>query len=380
MRFRVHHGGKGKSAPMEVRFEHVIKQYGTVTAVKDLNLTIKKGALHFLLGPSGCGKTTTLRMLAGLESVSQGRILFDGLDVTHKPAALRGIGMVFQNYALWPHMTVRQNIEYGLKIRKISGNEAEDRIKEALEITQLKRFAKRLPGQLSGGQQQRVALARALVIRPNVLLLDEPLSNLDAKLRLEMRDNITRIHRETGLTTLYVTHDQKEALSMGTQITVMHAGVEIQTGSARELYLRPGSSFLAEFIGETNLIEGTYLKQADNTHQIDTGLGLLHAGICQHHFHQGDRVLLSVRPESIKIDLGRDSVPQDNPLNIRLRQMTYLGDLEQMEFIAANGQALKVNLFNAPEHGLREGDETSCFIRPSKISVLPPEQNLGPQT
>lgn len=366
---------------MEVRFESVCKRYGSVTAVRSLDLTIKKGALHFLLGPSGCGKTTTLRMLAGLESVSGGRLLFDGRDVTHQPAAGRGIGMVFQNYALWPHMSVRENISYGLKVRKIGKEEMDRRIAEVLDITQLHRFENRLPGQLSGGQQQRVALARALVIRPTVLLLDEPLSNLDAKLRLEMRDNITRIHRETGLTTLYVTHDQKEALSMGTEITVMHAGEEIQTGSPKDLYLRPKTPFLASFIGETNLIEGRYREAVGGEHLVETGLGLIRAGICQHAFRAGDEVCLSVRPESIKIDLGRDSVPHENPLKIRLHQMTYLGDLEQMEFMAEeNDQILKINIFNAPDHGLRAGDKTTCFMRPSKISVLPRDKNLGPGT
>lgn len=365
---------------MEVRFQNVVKQYGDFTAVKNLDLTIEKGALHFLLGPSGCGKTTTLRMLAGLESVSQGSILFDGKDVTKLAAASRGIGMVFQNYALWPHMTVRQNIEYGLKIRKIPANESEKRIQEVLEITQLGRFDKRLPGQLSGGQQQRVALARALVIQPNVLLLDEPLSNLDAKLRLEMRDNITRIHRETGLTTLYVTHDQKEALSMGTHITVMHAGEEIQTGSPKELYLKPKTPFLAGFIGETNLIDGIYKGQKGGLHCVETPLGLIEAGGCQDAFKEDDQVTLSVRPESLKIDLGRETMPIENPVPVRLKQLTYLGDLEQMEFICKNDQILKINIFNAPDHGLKEGSETTCFMRPSKISVLPREKNLGPGT
>ena len=365
---------------MEVRFQNVVKQYGDFTAVKGLDLTIEKGALHFLLGPSGCGKTTTLRMLAGLESVSQGSIHFDGKDVTREAAANRGIGMVFQNYALWPHMTVRQNIEYGLKIRKIPAGEAEKRIQEVLEITQLGRFDKRLPGQLSGGQQQRVALARALVIQPNVLLLDEPLSNLDAKLRLEMRDNITRIHRETGLTTLYVTHDQKEALSMGTHITVMHAGDEIQTGSPKDLYLKPKTPFLAGFIGETNLIDGIYKGQKGSNHCIETPVGLIEAGCCHETFKDGDLVTLSVRPESLKIELGRDTTPVENPVTVKLKQLTYLGDLEQMEFICQNDQILKINIFNAPNHGLKEGSETTCFMRPSKISVLPREKNLGPGT
>ena len=258
---------------MEVVFKNVFKRYGEFTAVKNLNLSIKSGALHFLLGPSGCGKTTTLRMLAGLEQVTEGQLFFDGRDVTKLPAAERGIGMVFQNYALWPHMTVYKNVEYGLKLRKLTDAQIKQRIEEVLEITQLTNFTHRLPGQLSGGQQQRVALARALAIRPNVLLLDEPLSNLDAKLRMEMRDNILRIHKQTGITTVYVTHDQKESLSMGTQISVMHAGDLIQTAAPRDLYNHPQTPFIAGFIGETNLINGKVVRKDGEDIVVDTVLG-----------------------------------------------------------------------------------------------------------
>lgn len=370
---------------MEVVFDQVVKKYDDFVAVEHLNLTIQDGALHFLLGPSGCGKTTSLRMLAGLESVSSGRILFAGQDVTKKPAAERGIGMVFQNYALWPHMTVGQNIEYGLKIRKLSPAEIKKRLDDVLEITQLSRFIKRFPGQLSGGQQQRVALARALAIRPHVLLLDEPLSNLDAKLRLEMRENISKIHRETGITTLYVTHDQKEALSMGTHITVMHAGKEIQTGSPRELYLKPRTPFLAAFIGETNLIPGIFRGEQEGYGLVETKLGLLRAGLegpssPQGRWQENEPVCLSIRPEAIKVDLGRSQLPHDNPVEVIFQNSTYLGDLEQIDFRYGDNNILKVNLFNAPDHKLRPGDKTSCFIKPSKIVVLPPEQDMGPGT
>ena len=182
---------------MEVQFKNITKAYDSFVAVKNLNITIEKGAFHFLLGPSGCGKTTTLRLLAGLENVSSGKILFDGKDVTKVAASARGIGMVFQNYALWPHMSVADNVQYGLKLRKLSKDEIKRRTADTLELTQLSHLNKRLPNQLSGGQQQRVALARALAIKPNVLLLDEPLSNLDSKLRVDMRENLTRIHKET---------------------------------------------------------------------------------------------------------------------------------------------------------------------------------------
>ena len=319
-------------------------------------------------------------MLAGLEKVTGGQILFDGQDVTNLAASSRGIGMVFQNYALWPHMTVRQNIEYGLKIKKIPSKEIEKRLNDVLEITKLGRFQKRLPGQLSGGQQQRVALARALVIKPNVLLLDEPLSNLDAQLRLEMRENISHIHRETGLTTLYVTHDQKEALSMGTHISVMYAGQEVQSGSPRDLYLHPKTPFLAGFVGETNFIDGVYLGREGEHHLVETSCGVLVAGECQGRYAVGDKICLSIRPESIKIDLGREATPKENPIKIILKQSTYFGDQEQMEFSFGKEETLKINIFNAPNHNLKPGMQTTCFIRPEKIIILPKDQLLGPGT
>ncbi|MCX6126502.1 MAG: ABC transporter ATP-binding protein, partial [Proteobacteria bacterium] len=335
---------------MEVTFKQVTKKYGKTTAVRDLNLKIESGALHFLLGPSGCGKTTTLRMLAGLEPVTGGQIFFGDQDVTHKPAADRGIGMVFQNYALWPHMTVKENVAYGRKLRKLSKAEVSSRIEEALGITQLTRYAERLPGQLSGGQQQRVALARALAIRPNVLLLDEPLSNLDAKLRLEMRDNISRIHKQTNITTLYVTHDQKEALSMGSSISIMHAGDLIQTGSPRDLYREPKTPFIAGFIGETNLISGVVKALTKEGVVVDTGLGPITSHHLQGSFKVGSNVLVSVRPESLAVELAAQS-DETNRFHMTLQHLTYLGESEQLQ-LARGDHQLKVSLFNPGPHGL----------------------------
>lgn len=372
---------------MEVEFVNVTKKYGNVTAVSDFNLKIHKGALHFLLGPSGCGKTTTLRMLAGLESVSQGKILFNSQDVTNKPSSDRGIGMVFQNYALWPHMTVRQNVEYGLKLRKLSSQDIRSRMAEALSITQLTAFESRLPGQLSGGQQQRVALARALAIRPNVLLLDEPLSNLDAKLRLEMRDNISKIHRETGITTFYVTHDQKEALSMGTHITVMHDGVKIQTGTPKKLYLEPVSPFLAAFIGETNIIRGRYLGRQKSEHGdspplhlIETPFGTWLSSKCEQEFSLDQPVDISVRPEAIKVQYGSHHPSnRDNFFTLHLTYVTYLGEMEQLSFSFMNhhqSQLLKVNLYNIDDHDFIDGQPLTCFIDPSHVIVLPAQDGF----
>jgi ABC-type Fe3+/spermidine/putrescine transport system ATPase subunit len=366
---------------MKVEFRNIFKRYDKVVAVDNLNLTIDDGALHFLLGPSGCGKTTILRMLAGLESVSEGKILFDGKDVTNLPAAQRGIGMVFQNYALWPHMTVRENIAYGLKLRKLTPEEQKKRLEEVLSITQLGPFAERLPGQLSGGQQQRVALARALAVRPSVLLLDEPLSNLDAKLRHEMRENITRIHKQTGITTLYVTHDQKEALSMGTSITVMRAGKSIQTGAPKELYVRPQSAFLASFIGETNLIPGVIKRVENNLALVETVFGNLQSSCLDaSKLLPGSQCILSIRPESIKVCIDSDDFPNLlNRLNLKIDDLTYLGDMEQIN-LKSDGSILKANLFNPGLNFPKVGQMQDIRIHPQDILILPLEADLSSGT
>ncbi len=366
---------------MEVRFENVVKKYGDFAAVKDLNLTIKNGSLHFLLGPSGCGKTTTLRMLAGLEKATSGKILFDGKDMTNVPAADRGIGMVFQNYALWPHMTVRKNIEYGLKLKKLPPGEFKKRMDEVLDFTQLLAFAERYPGQLSGGQQQRVALARALAIRPNVLLLDEPLSNLDAKLRLEMRDNISRIHKQTGITTVYVTHDQKESLSMGTHVSVMRAGDLIQTDSPRRLYHYPTTAFIAGFIGETNLINGVYKGTEKGLHTIETGFGNILSSQSIKDFKVGAQLAISFRPEAIQVDFtGKPAAVQVNSLRVTLEHLTYLGESEQFQMKTSNNEYLKANVFNPPDHNLKDGDVVVSHVAPEDVLILPREKDLSSGT
>ncbi len=364
---------------MEVQFSHVTKRFGQVEAVSDLNLTIENGALHFLLGPSGCGKTTTLRMLAGLEKPTSGRILFDGRDVTKLAAAERNIGMVFQNYALWPHMTVKANVTYGLKLRKLSVSEIDSRVDDVLEFTQLKQYADRYPGQLSGGQQQRVALARALAIRPSVLLLDEPLSNLDAKLRLEMRDNISRIHKQTGITTVYVTHDQKEALSMGTEITVMHRGKLMQSGSPRELYRSPANSFIAGFIGETNLVPGKIIARRGTDDVVDTSMGKFFAGSRRDVFDIGSEVTLSFRPESVQIRPLKAASSEENSFTVTLDHLTYLGESEQLQLCHAQHR-LRANVFNAETSKISDGDRVIMYVAPADVTVLPESQDFGPGT
>ncbi|WP_144803975.1 ABC transporter ATP-binding protein [Curtobacterium sp. BH-2-1-1] len=239
-----------------VELEAVEKHYGTHRALAGLSLRIEPGEFVSLLGPSGCGKTTALRALAGLEAIDAGAIRIDGVDVAQTPVNKRDIGMVFQQYSLFPHMTVRQNVAFGLEMRKVPAAERRAQVVDALDMVHLGEFADRYPHQLSGGQQQRVALARALVTRPRVLLLDEPLSALDAKVRVSLRDEIRRIQSDLGITTVFVTHDQEEALAVSDRIAVMHAGDVEQVGTPEELYRTPTSAFTADFVGQSNRLRG----------------------------------------------------------------------------------------------------------------------------
>ena len=244
------------SAGVEVRLEGLRRRYGNVIALDGLNLVIQPGELVALLGPSGCGKTTALRLLAGLEEPNAGRVLIDGRDVTRLPASKRDVGMVFQAYSLFPHMTARQNVAFGLQLRRVTGEAARNRAAEVLDLVGLTAQAERYAHQLSGGQQQRVALARALAIQPKVLLLDEPLSALDARVRSRLRDEIRRVQLEVGTTTLFVTHDQEEALAIADRVGVMQAGRLEQLGPPTEVYARPATPFVAEFVGLTNRLPG----------------------------------------------------------------------------------------------------------------------------
>ena len=246
----------------EVRIEHVFKRFGSVTAVNDFNLVVKDGEFVSILGPSGCGKTTTLRMIAGFERATEGEIYIgeqcvsSSIKGSFAPPEKRDIGMVFQSYAVWPHMTVAENVGYPLKIKKVDKAERERRVQEMLELVHLGEYGKRYPNQLSGGQQQRVALARALVAAPGLLLLDEPLSNLDAKLRESMRFEILEIQKKTGITVVYVTHDQGEAMAMSDRVVVMSMGVVQQIGAPHEIYTQPANKMVADFIGLVNFMEG----------------------------------------------------------------------------------------------------------------------------
>ncbi len=340
----------------EVRLEDLGKRFGETRALAEIDLTIAAGELFFLLGPSGCGKSTLLRLIAGLHEPSEGRIRFNGRDVTNLGTDQRNAVMCFQSYALWPHMSVRENVRFGLAVRKVPSADQRRRVDEVLAMVRMEELADRKPNQLSGGQQQRVALARAMAVRPDCLLLDEPLSNLDAKLRLEMRVEIRRICKEAGFTTIYVTHDQKEALSVADRIAVLKEGRLEQVGTPAELYHRPANSFVAEFIGQTNLWRGTIVGQASGLTHIRTGVGEIIAQSPAEESAKvpvGGEVVVSVRPEQIRIAVdgksavgsGQSAVGGEtraaNRLTGKVVESTFLGEASE-HVLDVNGQRVRI--------------------------------------
>ena len=336
----------------QVSLQDVTKRYGNLTTVDRVSLEIGQGEFVAFLGPSGCGKTTTLRMIAGLTMASEGSIRLGTRDVTDLPPYLRNAGLVFQGYALFPHMTVAENVAFGLEMRRIDRAQAQRRVQEALALVKLDHLADRLPKQLSGGQQQRVALARAIVYEPEVLLLDEPLSALDAKLRHEVRSDLRRLQSRLGLTTVFVTHDQDEALAVADRIVVMSAGKVEQVGTPREIYQRPASRFVAEFIGLTNIFSGS----------IEAGGGFLTAA--------GERFALpskqgtagvtafAVRPEQISLHNGIPGGPGLGTLPATVEDIVYRGSLTEVIVRTNSGMPIVVHRQNADipsEDELRPG-------------------------
>ncbi len=308
-----------------VRFKNVRKSYdGRNVVVKHLNLDIRQGEFLTLLGPSGSGKTTTLMMLAGFESPSSGTIELAGEQIDNLPPHKRNIGMVFQNYALFPHMTVAENVAFPLKVRKFDAGEQQQKVKTALAMVQLAGMEKRFPSQLSGGQQQRVALARALVFEPELVLMDEPLGALDKQLREHMQLEIKRLHAELGVTVVYVTHDQGEALTMSDRVAVFHDGMVQQIGSPQDIYESPETAFVAGFIGENNRTHGTITHATSRQATVTLDSGMQVQGLQQLGMKTGDRVSVSIRPERIALN------PAENATDVRctgkVQEVIYLGD------------------------------------------------------
>jgi iron(III) transport system ATP-binding protein len=329
---------------MNIALRSLVKRFGGITAVDGATLDIADGELFTLLGPSGCGKTTLLRLVAGFYSPDGGEIRFGERRVDRLPPYERNIGMVFQNYALWPHMTVRANVTYGLRLRRLSTEEITRRFEHGLRQVNLVGLEDRYPGQLSGGQQQRVALARALVLNPDILLLDEPLSNLDAKIRVQVRGEIRRLQQRLGITTIYVTHDQEEALSLSDRIAVMRDGRIQQVADPKALYERPANRFVADFVGTNNLIPGVCKELGAGGILVETPLGLIH-GRSDDRITAGTRCVLAVRPENVTLGAAGDNVFEG-----RVIVASYLGSTLRYDVETAPGLVLRVDVSDAWHH------------------------------
>ena len=350
-----------------VRFENVQKSYdGEVLVIKDLNLDINKGEFLTMLGPSGSGKTTCLMMLAGFEPATHGEIYLDGIPINRVPPHKRGIGMVFQNYALFPHMTIGENLAFPLEVRKMNKSEREKKVKEALDMVQLGGFADRRPAQLSGGQQQRVAVARALVFDPEVVLMDEPLGALDKNLREQMQFEIKHIHEQLGITVLYVTHDQSEALTMSNRVAVFDDGVIQQLAPPDVLYEQPGNAFVADFIGDNNCLLGTVTSETENSCMVKTDNGSEIIANKINISGVGKPCTLSIRPERVIVNPETGQVP--NIFQAKAEELIYLGDHIRTRMSVCGSDNFFVKIPNSTHHpDLNKGDtitigwnETDC--------------------
>jgi iron(III) transport system ATP-binding protein len=347
-----------------ITLQRLTKNFGAAAAVREVDLAVKPGELFFLLGPSGCGKTTLMRMIAGLVEPTSGTVRFGDRDVTRLPTAQRNTALVFQGYALWPHMTVAQNVAFGLDVRKIPADEKARRTAEALRIVRMSQYVDRRPTQLSGGQQQRVALARALVVNPDVLLLDEPLSNLDARLRLEMRGEVRRICTETRVTAIYVTHDQEEAMSIADRVAVMREGRVVQVGAPLEVYARPRSRFVAEFLGKTNFISATVQNGGGGPATLQTADGPLRSSSVPADFKVNSPATCMIRPECLRF-VGDTAT--ENSLAVRHVASSYLGPMAEHTVVTGSGLELAIQEFkprprNWAEAPLRVGFDAADLV------------------
>lgn len=360
--------------------KEVTKMFGGFTAVHAVDIEVERGEFISLLGPSGCGKTTILRMLAGFLAPDRGEIWVGNRQLSSPgrvvPPERRGMSMIFQSYAVWPHMTVFENVAYGLRLRRLPDAEVRQRVNRMLEVVKLGPLANRYPAELSGGQQQRVALARALVVEPEILLLDEPLSNLDANLREEMRFEIRRLHDEFRITTIYVTHDQAEALVTSDRIVVLNNGRVEQVGTPEEVYRRPASVFVASFLGRTNLIPGEVIGERT----VGTSAGILHVHSDDNLPPPGQHVVVAVRPHDIHIIPSGASLSSfyldgdaSGPLNVfhgLVERRTYLGDAQDYAIVLGDGH-LRLRVTTRPSVRFDEGETVQIAVPPSTCRVLP---------
>jgi len=353
----------------KLELRNIIKRYGSFTAVDGVSLSVEDGEVVSLLGPSGCGKTTTLNMLAGFLNADSGEILVDGRGIQNLPPERRNTGMVFQSYALFPHMTVADNIGFGLRMRKVERPEIARRVNTVVELARLGGLHERYPRQLSGGQQQRVALARALVIEPSLLLLDEPLSNLDANLREEMRFEIREIQRRVGITTIFVTHDQTEAMAISDRLAVMNKGRVRQVGTPGDVYRTPADVFVAGFIGQASLLPGTIsaLNGGASVRLAEGNTVIVSAG--GKGVAVGDAVKVVVRPEDIGIAL--EPVTDRNCLKVSITELTYLGASTRVVGTAAGVEVIAAT--NRPPSGLAPGAEVYLVWDPAHCAIVPAE-------
>ncbi len=358
-----------QSGATKVSIRNVTKKFGDVVAVNNVSLCIEKKEFMTFLGPSGCGKTTLLSMILGSLDVISGEIYFNDIRVDYVPMHKRNVGMVFQNYALFPHMTVAENIGFGLKMRKVPKKEKTVRVEEALEMVQLGNYGHRFPRELSGGQRQRVALARALVIKPKVLLLDEPLSNLDAKLRESMRIELKRLHQEVGVTIIYVTHDQVEALSLSDKIAVMSEGVVQQVSTPREIFLDPVNKFVADFVGFSNFFKGKLIEERDNGfifEEKDSGFKLEITKERQRRdFKGGENVIATTRSEDIRINAKASGM---NQIKGKIVVSGYAGNTTRYELRTEYGGLIKVDDFGYTSYA--DAENVNVYFDPDKVLIL----------
>lgn len=348
----------------KVILENISKTFGKTKALENVSLTVKDGEFFTVLGPSGCGKTTLLRIIAGLEFPDSGRIMFGEEDVTRYKSYQRRAAMVFQNYALWPHMNVFENVAFGLKVRKYPRDKIKEKVMEALRIVKLEGLENRYPNQLSGGQQQRVALARAIVVEPEVLLLDEPLSNLDAKLRVEMREELKRIQRSLGITTIYVTHDQEEALSISDRIAIMNMGRIMQVGTPIEIYKEPSNVFVASFIGSSSVLFGKLKEIKDKFGVVEIDDVKIKGLLIDKNLKPESRVAVVFRSEDFKLNQEEND---ENAIEGLLDSSMFLGSYFHIRVKIGN-QSFLARI--SPDQNIPLGSRVRLFIKPSLVKIF----------